>query len=184
VVVNPSYVLGPALNRSLPGETSTRLIGNYMQGRLPAIVDSYSNIVDVEDVALGHLLAAAKGRPGERYILPLLVLPTEVSHAAAMVQRLGMPVAMLEGIRLMAPDWRYSSAKAKRELGYGPRGARETLERTVAWYMELIEDDRLAATRRNSLDWASAWLRLAGRLGLLGALRTVGGLTGRKVVIG
>ena len=46
----------------------------------------------------------------------------------------------------MAPDWRYSSAKAKRELGYEPRGASETLKRTVDWYLELIENGRLPAS--------------------------------------
>lgn len=205
VAVNPSYVLGVALNRTLPGETSTRIIGNYMRGRLPAIVDSYSNVVDVEDVAEGHLLAADKGKPGERYILggenmrwsevmervveisgihhPLLVLPAEMGRAAAVAQRFGVPMSMLEGIRLMAPDWRYSSAKAKRALGYRPRNARDTLERTVAWYMELIEDDRFGAKRRNALDWMSASLRVANRVGLLSALRVAGGVAGRKVVI-
>ena len=59
----------PPFNRSLRGETSTRIVGNYLRGRLPAIVDSYTNIVDVEDVAAGHLLAAERGQPGERYIL-------------------------------------------------------------------------------------------------------------------
>jgi dihydroflavonol-4-reductase len=125
VAVNPAYVLGAALNRSLPGETSTRIVGNYLRGRLPAIVDSYTNIVDVEDVAKGHLLAAEKGRPGERYILggenlrwsaameevaelsgvhhPLLVLPPEIASAADLLKRLGVPFGTLEGIRLMAP---------------------------------------------------------------------------------
>ena len=53
VAVNPAYVLGAPVNRALPGETSTRIVGNYLRGRLPAIVDSYTNIVDVEDVAAG-----------------------------------------------------------------------------------------------------------------------------------
>ena len=69
VVVNPSYVFGPALDRSTPGETSSRMIGNYLRGRLPAIVDGQTNAVDVRDVAKGHLLAAERGTPGERYVL-------------------------------------------------------------------------------------------------------------------
>ena len=52
-----------------PGETSTRIVGNYLLGRLPAVVDGGTNIVDVEDVAAGHLAAADRGAPGERYIL-------------------------------------------------------------------------------------------------------------------
>ena len=45
------------------------MIGNYLRGRLPAVVDAQTNVVDVRDVAKGHLLAAERGRPGERYVL-------------------------------------------------------------------------------------------------------------------
>ncbi len=68
-MVNPSYVFGAPVDRSQPGETSTRMIGNYLRGRLPAVVDAQTNVVDVRDVAKGHLLAAERGRPGERYVL-------------------------------------------------------------------------------------------------------------------
>jgi dihydroflavonol-4-reductase len=209
VTVNPSYVLGAPLNRSLPPETSARIIGNYLRGRLPAIVDSYTNIVDVEDVAEGHLLAAERGRPGERYILgaenmrwseviervaklsqrhwPLLVLPPEMAKGAELLSRLpggdrvrGVP---LEGIRLMAPDWCYSSARARRELGYKPSPADETLKRTVSWYLELLEDGRVASSRRNSFDVMSAGVRVADRLGLLLPLKGAGMLAGRKTVL-
>src|ERR687886_2780582 len=69
VVVNPGYVLGVPVDRSQPGETSTRTVGNYLRGRLPGVIDAEMNFVDVEDVAIGHLLAAEHGTPGERYIL-------------------------------------------------------------------------------------------------------------------
>jgi dihydroflavonol-4-reductase len=211
VVVNPSYILGAPVNRSLPGETSTRIVGNYLRGRLPAIVDSYTNIVDVEDVAEGHVLAARSGRPGERYILggqnlrwsevmervaklagqrhPLLVLPPEIAHGAELMKRarlpgrnnlLGLP---LEGIRLMAPDWRYSSAKARRELGYAPRSVTETLKRTVDWYLELIADGRLDDSRRSSFDAMTRGVRMADRVGLLAPLRGVGWVAGRRTVL-
>ena len=62
VVVNPAYVLGVPVNRDQPGETSTRIVGNYLRGRLPAIVAGATNIVHVDDVALGHLLAAEHGQ--------------------------------------------------------------------------------------------------------------------------
>ena len=205
VSVCPSYVLGPALNRMRAGETSTRIVANYLRGRLPAIVDAYTNIVDVEDIADGHLLAAAQGRAGERYILggdnlpwsevidriagisgvrhPLLVLPPEVAGIADALKRAGVPFGLLEGIRLMAPNWRYSSARARRELGYSPRRVNETLERTVAWYQELIEDDRLAAPSSTSFDRMSAGVRLADRFGLLLPLRALGQLAGRRTVL-
>jgi dihydroflavonol-4-reductase len=211
VAVNPTYVLGAPLNRSLPPETSTRIIGNYLRGRLPAIVDSYTNIVDVEDVAQGHLLAAERGHPGERYILggqnmrwseviervaklsgqrsPLLVLQPELAHAAELLSRLplrrrtGVAGIPIEGIRLMAPDWRYSSAKARQELAYRPRPAGETLKRTVDWYLALRDSGRVSQSRRRSFDLMSAGVRSADRLGLLLPLRAAGRLTGRKTVL-
>ena len=205
VSVCPSYVLGPAYNRGLPGETSTRIVANYLRGRLPAIVDAYTNIVDVEDVAQGHLLAAEAGRPGERYILggenlrwsevvdriakisgvrhPLIVLPPEVAGVADALKRAHVPLGVIEGIRLMAPDWRYSSARARRELGYRPRRANETLRRTVAWYTELIEDDRLPASNSRSFDVMTAGVRMADRLGLLTPLRAAGQVAGRRTVL-
>jgi dihydroflavonol-4-reductase len=205
VAACPSYVLGPALNRTLPGETSTRIVGNYVRGRLPMIVDAYTNVVDVEDVAIGHVLAADRGRAGERYIIggenlrwseviertakiagvrhPLIVLPPEIGSVAGALKRAGMPFGMLEAIRLMAPDWRYSSAKARRELGYQPRRASDTLKRTVDWYMELIEDDRLAAPKSRSFDVMTTIVRTADSLGLLVPLRAAGQVAGRRTVL-
>jgi dihydroflavonol-4-reductase len=205
VSVCPSYVLGPALNRSRAGETSTRIVANYLRGRLPAIVDAHTNIVDVEDVAAGHLLAAERGAAGERYILggtnlpwsevieriarisgihhPVLVLPPEIAGVADALKRAGIPFGILEGIRLMAPNWRYSSAKARRTLGYRPRPLNATLERTVSWYQDLIEGDRLAAPTSKSFDRMSAGVRAADRFGLLLPLRVMGQLAGRRTVL-
>jgi dihydroflavonol-4-reductase len=206
VAVNPAYVLGVPVNRALPGETSTRIVGNYLRGRLPAIVDSYTSIVDVEDVADGHLRAARSGKAGERYILagdnlrwsevidlimtrsgrrhPLVVLPPELARVAkALGGRFRMPGVPIEGIRLMAPDWRYSSEKAKRELGYQPRSAEETVGRTVDWYLELIESGRLDSRRRSSFDLMTTGVRVGDRLGLLVPLKAAGRLVGRRTVL-
>ena len=205
VALNPAYVLGVPVNRALPGETSTRIVGNYLRGRLPAIVDAYTNIVDVEDVARGHLLAAERGRPGERYILggenlrwsevireiakysehrdPLIVMPPEIARAAGIFGRVRVPGVPLEGIRLMAPDWRYSSAKAKRELGYAPRPAAETIERTARWYLELIESGRLDRGGRGSFGLFAASVRAGDRLRLLAPLKALGRLVGREMVL-
>lgn len=205
VAVNPAYVLGAPVNRDLPGETSTRIVGNYLRGRLPAIVDAYTNIVDVEDVADGHLLAAEAGRPGDRYILggdnlrwsevmqcvarsagrrePLIVIPPEVAAGARLLGGVRVPFVPLEGIRLMSPDWRYSSAKAERELGYAPRSATETIEHTVHWYLELLEGGRLDRSGRGSFGLATAGVRLGDRLRLLAPLRAAGRVAGRKTVL-
>jgi dihydroflavonol-4-reductase len=205
VAVNPAYVLGVPANRSLPGETSTRIVGNYLRGRLPAIVDAYTNIVDVEDVAEGHLLAADAGKPGERYILgsenlrwsdviqqvaelsgrrePVVAIPPEVAAGANLFGNLRVPGVPLEGLRLMAPDWRYSSAKAERELGYSPRSAHETIERTVSWYLDLIDSGRLERGGRGSFGLMTAGVRLGDRLRLLLPLELAGRLAGRKTVL-
>src|SRR5436305_1995286 len=113
VLVNPAYVLGVPVDRSQPGETSTRVVGNYLLGRLPAVVDGATNVVDVEDVAAGHLMALERGRPGERYVLggynltwvelidrlavasgvrrPIAVLPREVGGLARLQEQLRVP---------------------------------------------------------------------------------------------
>ena len=207
VIVNPSYVFGPALDRTHPGETSNRLIGNYLLGRLPAIVDSETNAVDVRDVAAGHLLAAEHGVPGERYVLgghdlrwveliervarlsgvhhPLVVLPPEAGALARRAEelRLASPVAG-EGWLLMAQSWRYSSRKARRELGYRSRPLDRTLRDTIAWYLELIESGTFADGRRSPLSVAAAGVRLAGRAGLLRPLRLAERYAGRRLVVG
>jgi dihydroflavonol-4-reductase len=207
VIVNPSYVFGPPVDRSQPGETSTRAIGNYLLGRLPAVVDGQINAVDVRDVATGHLQAAEKGRPGERYVLgghdvnwvelfervadlsgvrhPLVVLPIEVAELAraAELARLPMPVAP-EGFVLMAQNWRYSSRKARRELGYRARSLDKTLQDTIDWYRELIEAGVFDGGARSPLSLAAAGLHLADRMGVLGAVRAAERYVGVKLLAG
>jgi dihydroflavonol-4-reductase len=200
VVVNPSYVFGPPVDRSQPGETSTRTIGNYLRGRLPAVVEAQTNVVDVRDVAEGHLKAARKGRPGERYVLgghdlgwvelmgrvaeisgvhhPLLVLPPEAGRAAELLR---LPGA--EGIALMAQSWSYSSAKAKRELGYRARSLDRTLRDTIDWYRELIDGGTLGAGAPSAFSLAAAAVQLAGRVGLLGGVELAERYVGRRLVV-
>jgi dihydroflavonol-4-reductase len=206
VIVNPSYVCGVPIDTEQPGETSTRMVGNYVSGRLPAVVDSYTNVVDVRDVADGHIAAAERGRAGERYILgghdlswvellervgelagvhhPLLVLPRESAEVARVARALPLsfPVSP-EGVVLMAQDWRVSSRKARRELGYKPRPLDDTLRDTVAWYRDL--QDRGALDGGVSpMSLAAAGVRLAGRTGALGGLRVAGSYFGRRLVAG
>jgi dihydroflavonol-4-reductase len=205
VVVNPAYVLGVPVNPLEPGETSTRIVGNYLRGRLPAIVDGATNIVHVEDAALGHLLAAELGGPGERYILggenvawtdlmelvadlsgvrhPVLVIPRDAAEAIAAASSLsGGLVISPEAFALMAQDWRYSSEKAKRELGYRPRGLKPTLRATVEWYMELIQSGAIAGARPSVMSLGSLGVRLAARAGGLRVAHAVEGWIGRRLV--
>jgi dihydroflavonol-4-reductase len=205
VVVNPSYVLGVPVDPTQPGETSTRTIGNYLRGRLPAVVDSEVNIVDVRDVAAGHLKAAEKGRPGERYVLgghdtgwvellekvaelsgvrhPLLVLPPELGRVAQRAEGLGLPTPVSsEGILAMAQNWRYSSRKARSELGYRTRSLERTLRDTIDWYRSLIESGALDGGRPSALSLGAVGVRLAGRTGLLRGLRAAERYVGRTLV--
>jgi dihydroflavonol-4-reductase len=206
VVVNPSYVFGVPVDRSQPGETSTRAIGNYLLGRLPAVVDGGVNVVDVRDVAKGHLLAAESGQPGERYVLgghdltwvelfervaelsgvrhPLVVLPPEAADVVRLAESLRLPVPVrAEGIDLMAQNWRYSSRKAKRELRYRARSLNTTLRDTIAWYRELIEAGALDQSP-SPLSVVAAGLRVASRVGALGGLRMAERYLGRRLLMG
>ena len=207
VIVNPSYVLGVPLDRSRPGETSTRTVANYLLGRMPGIVDGATNIVDVEDVAAGHLLAAARGKPGERYILggynlswvelidrlaevsgvhhPLLVVPREAGVVARIYGELGAPAVFApEAIVLMAQNWRYSSRKAKKELGYRTRPLERTLTETIDWTRELIEAGAYRDRGASTLSLASAWMRGAERVGIGAGLRMAERYAGRRLVAG
>lgn len=207
VAVNPAYVLGVPVERSQPGETSTRTVANYLLGRLPAVVDGATNVVDAADVAAGHLLAAERGKPGERYILggynlswvelidrlaklsgvshPILVLPREVETLAQAQDDLGIPSPIApDAFVLMAQNWRYSSRKARRELGYRTRPLDRTLRATVEWYGELIARGRGGSRSMSTMSLASAGMRVASRLGLVAGLRAAERYSGRRFVAG
>ncbi|MEA2467851.1 MAG: hypothetical protein QOJ57_1977 [Thermoleophilaceae bacterium] len=158
VVVNPAYVLG----RGDVYGRATSIVRRFMLGRIRAYVPGALNVVDVQDVARGHLLADERGDVGERYILgnrnftldrlfadlarvsgcdpPALRLTPGV--ALRLVQAAGSraPISIQE-VRLASQWWTYRNTKAKRELGWRPSPHEDTIEATVAWYR-----DRLAHT--------------------------------------
>src|SRR3954447_18083059 len=206
VVVNPAYLLGVPVDREQPGETSTRTVGNYLRGRLPGMINAPMNFADVADAANGHLLAADKGEPGERYILggenmswpelidhvadvsghkhPVLVTPPETARVAQIREAMKLPSALpAEGFGLMSKDWRFSSEKAKRELGYETRPIDETIRATVDWYRELIESGAFHDEERSSMSTVAGVVGQAAALGLLYPLRLGGLVVGRQVVV-
>jgi dihydroflavonol-4-reductase len=207
VVVNPAYVLGAPVDRSRPDQTSIRTVGNYLRGRLPAVIDAPMNFVDVEDVAAGHLLAADHGKPGERYILgatnmrwpalidrvaelsgvhhPVVVLPRQIAQIARAREALGIPGPMpAEAYALMAQDWRFSSQKAKRELGYRTRPIDQTLRATIDWYTELIGRRAFDHAARSSLSTLAGGTQALARFGLLAPVKLGQRILGRRVISG
>lgn len=186
VIVNPTFVLGPGGGRG----SSMGLIRRFLLRRIPAYVDGGLNIVDVRDVATGHLLADAAGETGERYILggrnftlqrlfadlerisgvpaPPLKLPAQLAAAAARFsEQLGLPLGLaVDEARSAALWWTYSAAKAKRELGFAPRPHEETLEDAVRWMSEQL-GDRVGGdpgATESALGIAGGISRLLGRL--------------------
>jgi dihydroflavonol-4-reductase len=161
VIVNPSTPVGP---RDVKPTPTGRMIVEAASGRMPAFVDTGLNIVHVDDVAAGHLLAAQKGRPGERYILggenlalaeilaavarlcgrppprvrlPIAPLMPLAFAAEAMATLTGRePFVTRDGLRMARKKMYFTSAKAERELGYRARAAREGIADAVAWFKE------------------------------------------------
>jgi dihydroflavonol-4-reductase len=159
VVVNPSTPIGPGDVKPTP---TGRLIVEAAKGRMPGYVDTGLNIVHVDDVAVGHLLAAEHGATGERYILggenltlaeilaevaaavgrrpPMLKIPyaaiLPIAVGAELVARVTgrEPFVTLDGARMSRKKMYFSSARAMRELGYAPRPARQAIADAVAWF--------------------------------------------------
>jgi dihydroflavonol-4-reductase len=159
VVVNPSSPVGP---RDIKPTPTGKMILDSAAGRVPAYIDTGLNIVHVDDVAEGHVLALEKGRVGERYVLggqnmllkDILGLVAEVAHrrppfvrlpeavvwpAAFVMEKLAgmtgiVPMMTRDHLKMARKKMFYSSAKAMSELGYQPRPVRLAVEDAVAWF--------------------------------------------------
>jgi len=158
VIVNPSTPVGPGDIKPTP---TGQIVLDAAAGRTPAYVDTGLNVVHVDDVAAGHLLAYRLGRVGERYILggenmtlreilgeiarlvgrrpPRIRLPIAavlpVAYVAEGLARLtGRPQRVtLEGVRMARKRMFFSSEKAVRELGYRWRAPSQAFEDAIAW---------------------------------------------------
>ncbi|MGH9434602.1 MAG: hopanoid-associated sugar epimerase [Terriglobia bacterium] len=161
VIVNPTTPVGPGDWKPTP---TGKTIVDFLNGRTPAYVDTGLNIVAVEDVAMGHLLAAERGRVGERYLLggenltlrEIFAALAELSglraprwkipHAFALLAGYldtglstltGRPPRVpLEGVRMARHRMFADCSKARCELGFHPGPARDALRRAVEWYQE------------------------------------------------
>jgi dihydroflavonol-4-reductase len=161
VIVNPSTPVGP---RDVKPTPTGRMIVEAASGRMPAFVDTGLNIVHVDDVAAGHLLAEERGRVGERYILggENLSLAEILRRIAALTGRkppsLSIPIPLIwpialgaeawgrvsgkepfvtcDGLRMARKTMYFSSAKAEGALGYRARPAQQALADAVTWFRQ------------------------------------------------
>jgi dihydroflavonol-4-reductase len=167
VIVNPTAPVGEADVKPTP---TGKIILDFLLGRMPAYIDTGVNVVDVRAVAEGHLLAAERGRVGERYILgdrnmtlreiletlarltgrpaPRFRIPYAVAYGFAVFdtflsRRTGRPpTAPLDAVKMARYKMFVTSAKAERELGYRPGSAEEALERAVRWFETQVAGSR------------------------------------------
>lgn len=160
VIVNPSTPVGEQDVKPTP---TGQIIVDYLRGRMPGFVDTGLNLVDVRDVALGHLLAAEKGEVGRRYILghrdmtlaeilatlaalcdrpiPRLRVPFAVAWAVACANTFWNaticrrePTIPLEGVKMSRQKMYFSPARAIAELGLPQTPVPMALDRAVDWF--------------------------------------------------
>jgi dihydroflavonol-4-reductase len=159
VIVNPSAPVGAGDIKPTP---TGQVIVDFMKGRMPAYIETGMNLIDVDDVATGHLLAMEKGRQGERYILgcrnlmlrevfeilgkltgiraPSIKLPRlailPLAYANHWLANLtGVPPRIpLEGVKMAKYKMHYDCSKAIRELGLPQTPPEIALEKAVKWF--------------------------------------------------
>jgi dihydroflavonol-4-reductase len=161
VVVMPTTPVGPGDWKPTP---TGKLIVDFLNGKMPGYVETGLNFAGVEDVATGHLLAAERGKSGERYLLggenlslkemldilaqvtglpaPRLKIPHAIALGYAYTENifsrmLGRePQIPVEGVKIARHNMFVDVSKAQRELGYAPGPVAAAFERAVRWYEE------------------------------------------------
>jgi dihydroflavonol-4-reductase len=162
VIVHPAAPIGVGDIKPTP---TGQMIVDFLNGKTPVYFKGGFDLVDVEDVAIGHLLAEEKGRKGESYILggtniylkdmyrmlseisgvtaPSLFLPHQIDLFASWVLTKTAdyitrkpPLITLGGCRMIKLPPFYDHSKAKRELGYNPQPLRETMEKAIRYFYQ------------------------------------------------
>jgi len=159
VIVNPSTPIGPFDVKPTP---TGKIIVDFLSRRMPAYLETGLNLISVEECARGHILAAEKGRTGEKYILgnenlmlakifgmlsgisgipaPRFCLPYHPVLAAAWVNEAissftgREPLIPLAGVKMAKKLMFFSSQKARMELGFETTPVNDALERAVEWF--------------------------------------------------
>lgn len=161
VIVNPSAPIGPYDAKPTP---TGKIIVDFLRGKMFGYLHTGLNLVAVEDVARGHILAARHGKKGERYILgnenlylidifrmlekvsgvpaPNFKVPYVLAYGTGLMSEMwarlrGKPPAVpLDGVRMARKCMFFDSAKAMRDLGYNPSPVEGAIERAVTWFRE------------------------------------------------
>jgi dihydroflavonol-4-reductase len=159
VIVNPTAPVGDHDVKPTP---TGKIVVDFLNGDMPAFIDTGLNVVDVRDIAEGHWLACERGRQGERYILgsenltlaqilrqlaqitgrraPTTRLPYALAWCAgacstAWAGVTGTPPRIpMEAVRMARKKMWVTHEKARRELGFAPGPARQALARAVEWF--------------------------------------------------
>lgn len=162
VLALPTFPLGPRDRRPTP---TGKVVLDFLNGKMPAYVDTAMNVAHVDDLAAGHVLALERGRIGRSYILggenlsmrELLGLLADVSNLPPVARRVPRALALaagvfceavqgrvlrrdpsvpLEAARMSTTSMIFDDARARRELGYASRPARLAVEDSVRWFVE------------------------------------------------
>jgi len=159
VIVNPTTPVGPGDWKPTP---TGKIVVDFLNGRMPAYVDTGLNFVAVEDAAAGHILAAERGQIGERYLLgaenlslrellaglaqvsgqpaPRFRVPLALAFAAACAETFVARIAgrepkiPIDGVRIARHSMFVDCSKAVRDLGFAPSPVAAALGRAVRWY--------------------------------------------------
>jgi dihydroflavonol-4-reductase len=176
-LVLPTFPLGPGDRRPTP---TGKVVLDYLNGRMPAYVDTVLNVAHVDDLAQGHLQALEHGRVGRSYICggenmtmrhllevlagltglgcPRVRVPRAVAVGVARVSEvvegrwLGRdPSVPLEAARMSTTTMRFDDARARRELGYRSRPPVEAIAASARWF---LENGYVAARRAAAIRWS------------------------------
>jgi dihydroflavonol-4-reductase len=177
-LVLPTFPVGPGDRAPTP---TGKLVLDFLNGRMPAYVDTVLNVAHVDDLAAGQVLALEKGRNGRSYILggenmtlqqllaelaaitglpaPYGRVPKQLALAVATVSELvegrilrRHPSVPLEAARMSTSQMSFDSSRARDELGYAPRPAVEALEASARWF---AETGSVRQSRLNRIHWSS-----------------------------
>lgn len=161
VIASPSAPMGPFDVKPTP---TGRVVLDFLRRKMPGYMETGLNVIDVQDCARGHILAARKGTPGRRYLLahanlsileifqqladltgipaPSFKVPRFVGLMTGFFSELkakatGREAAVpLAGVRMALKPMFYDNQRAVRELGLPTREVRQTLRRAAAWFVE------------------------------------------------